>query len=70
ECRCPACRHHSRAYLRHLIRSGESLGMRLTALHNLTYYLNLLTECRDAIENGGFSSLHARIEALDERRLR
>lgn len=70
ECRCPACRQHSRAYLRHLIRSGESLGMRLTALHNLTYYLNLLTECRDAIENGGFSSLHARIEALDERRLR
>ncbi len=69
ECACPACRHHSRGYLRHLIRTGETLGPRLTALHNLTYYLNLLTRARQAITDGAFSTIHAEIEALAERRL-
>ncbi len=69
ECGCPACRNHSRGYLRHLIRSGESLGTRLAALHNLTYYLNLLGRARTAIENGSFSALHAEIESLDGQRV-
>jgi queuine tRNA-ribosyltransferase len=68
-CACPACRRHGRGYLRHLIRSGEALGSRLAALHNLTYYMNLLSRARSAIEAGGFSALQAEIEALAERRI-
>jgi queuine tRNA-ribosyltransferase len=67
ECACPACQRHSRGYLRHLIRSGESLGSRLTALHNLTYYFNLLTRAQRAIEEGHFDALHAEIEELSRR---
>ena len=69
KCLCPACRNHSRGYLRHLIQTGENLGSRLTALHNLTYYLNLLTRARRAIEIGAFSALHAEIEEIADRRL-
>jgi queuine tRNA-ribosyltransferase len=68
ECACPACRQHSRGYLRHLIRSGESLGARLTALHNLTYYFNLLGRAQRAIEAGTFAALHAEIEEIADRR--
>lgn len=53
-CRCPACRHYSRAYLRHLFLAKEILGSRLNTLHNLTYYLGLMAQMRDAIEAGGF----------------
>ena len=69
ECDCPACRNHSRGYLRHLIRGGEALGRRFTALHNLTYYLNLLTRARRAIETGRFAALHAEIEEIADRRI-
>jgi len=63
-CACPACTNHSRGYLRHLLKSGESLGARLPALHNLTYYLNLMKRAREAIAGGRFSALYAEIEAL------
>ena len=69
DCACPACRHHSRGYLRHLIKTGEALGPRFAALHNLTYYLNLLRRARSAIEAGGFQALHREIEDLHDRRL-
>jgi len=69
ECACPACRRHGRGYLRHLIRSGEALGSRLASLHNLTYYMNLLSRARSAIEAGRFAALQAEIEALAERRV-
>lgn len=64
DCVCPACRSHSRGYVRHLLRSGESLGARLASLHNLTYYLNLMQRARTAIGEGRFAALHAEIEAL------
>jgi len=67
DCACPACARHSRGYLRHLIRSGEQLGARLAALHNLTYYLKLMRRAREAIAVGRFAALHAEIEALGER---
>lgn len=63
-CSCPACRNHSRGYVRHLLRSGESLGARLASLHNLTYYLNLMGRARAAIAAGCFAALHAEVEAL------
>ncbi len=69
ECACPACRQYGRGYLRHLLRTGESLGARLAALHNLTYYMNLLSRAREAIDAGRLAELHAEIEALAERRI-
>jgi queuine tRNA-ribosyltransferase len=68
-CACPACQRHSRAYVRHLIRGGEALGARLASLHNLTYYLNLLTRARRAIEAGTLAALHAEIEGLATHRI-
>ena len=53
-CGCPTCRNHSRAYVRHLLKSGEMLGCRLMVLHNLYFYNNLMTEIREAIEQGRF----------------
>ncbi|MBI3453416.1 MAG: tRNA guanosine(34) transglycosylase Tgt [Rhodospirillales bacterium] len=52
ECRCPACRNYSRAYLHHLIRTEEILGPMLLTRHNLTYYQDLMAELRGAIEAG------------------
>ena len=48
-CNCPACKDYSRAYIRHLLKSGEMLGMRLCVLHNLYYYNNLMKEIRMSI---------------------
>jgi len=53
-CDCTACRHFSRAYLRHLILSDEILGHRLVTLHNVRFYLRLMAEMRVAIVNGDF----------------
>ncbi len=66
-CDCPACASSSRAYLRHLIRSGEALGARLASLHNLRFYLRLLERARAAIAEGGFATLRSEIEASADR---
>ena len=49
-CQCPACQHYSRAYIRHLLKAKEMLGMRLCVLHNLYFYNHLMEETRGAIE--------------------
>ncbi|MGN0375571.1 MAG: tRNA guanosine(34) transglycosylase Tgt [Butyrivibrio sp.] len=54
-CGCPACRNYSRAYIRHLLKAGEMLGMRLCVLHNLYFYNHLMEEIRLAIEEGRYS---------------
>lgn len=54
-CQCPACRAYSRAYIRHLLKAKEMLGMRLCVLHNLYFYNNLMTEIRESIDNGCFA---------------
>ena len=51
-CQCSACRHYSRAYIRHLLKAKEMLGMRLCVLHNLYFYNHLMEEIRDAIDAG------------------
>ncbi len=56
ECDCPVCRNHSRAYIRHLLKAGEMLGMRLAVMHNLYFYNNLTEKIRTAIENGQFQA--------------
>ena len=53
-CQCPACRDYSRAYIRHLLKAKEMLGMRLCVLHNLYFYNNLMTEIRQSIDNHCF----------------
>ena len=53
-CTCPACRHFSRAYLRHLVTAGEMLAMRLAVLHNLHFYNELMQRIRDSLDNGTF----------------
>ena len=54
ECGCPACRNYSRAYIRHLLKAKEMLGMRLCVLHNLYFYNNMMSEIRQAIEDGQY----------------
>ena len=48
-CQCPACRSYSRAYIRHLLKAKEMLGMRLCVLHNLYFYNKMMEEIRDAM---------------------
>ena len=55
-CRCPACRTYSRAYIRHLLKAKEMLGMRLCVLHNLYFYNHLMEEIREAIEAGNYKA--------------
>ncbi len=53
-CQCPACRSYSRAYIRHLLKAKEMLGMRLCVLHNLYFYNTMMEEIREAIEAGNY----------------
>lgn len=55
-CCCPACRRYSRAYIRHLLKAGEMLGMRLCVLHNLYFYNTMMAEIRDALDQGRFAA--------------
>ncbi len=54
-CGCPACKRYSRAYIRHLLKAKEMLGMRLCVLHNLYFYNTMMTEIRDALDEGRFA---------------
>ena len=56
QCDCPACRTFSRAYIRHLLKANEMLGMRLAVVHNLYFYNNLMAEIREALEKGCYSA--------------
>ena len=55
-CQCPACRRYSRAYIRHLLKAKEMLGMRLCVLHNLYFYNTMMVEIRDAIDAGRYQA--------------
>ncbi len=55
-CQCPACRHYSRAYIRHLLKAKEMLGMRLCVLHNLYFYNTMMEEIREALDQERFHS--------------
>ena len=55
-CQCPACRRYSRAYIRHLLKAKEMLGMRLCVLHNLYFYNTMMTEIREAIDAGRYQA--------------
>lgn len=59
-CNCPACRTYSRAYIRHLLKAKEMLGMRLCVLHNLYFYNTMMEEIREAIEQGCYKEYKAK----------
>lgn len=59
-CQCPACRTYSRAYIRHLLKAKEMLGMRLCVLHNLYFYNTMMEEIREAIEAGNYQAYKKR----------
>ena len=67
-CSCEACTHHSRAYIRHLLKAGEMLGMRLAVTHNLHFYNILMTHIREAIEEGRYNAFYEEyVNKLDAR---
>ncbi|MBE7065072.1 MAG: tRNA guanosine(34) transglycosylase Tgt [Ruminococcaceae bacterium] len=69
ECDCPACKFHTRAYIRHLLKTGEMYGLRLATIHNLHYLLNLMNQIRDAIMNDSFLDFRREFyEKLDGRK--
>lgn len=57
-CSCPVCRNFSRAYIRHLLKAGEMLGMRLCVIHNLHFYNTLMERIREEIDKGTFDKFH------------
>ena len=66
-CQCPACRRYSRGYIRHLLKAGEMLGLRLMVLHNLYYYNHLMEEIRTAIREHRYAAFKAEaLAALSE----
>ena len=69
ECGCPTCRSYSRAYMRHLFKAKEMLGMRLCVLHNLYFYNHLMEEIRNAIEEDRFDAFRAEYTEKLARRL-
>ena len=65
-CGCPACRTYSRAYIRHLLKAKEMLGMRLCVLHNLYFYNHMMEEIRDALDAGDFAGYKKRkLESME-----
>ena len=68
-CGCPVCQRYSKAYLRHLLKAGEMLSQRLLVIHNLWFYNNLMTEIRNALDNGTFSQYKAEKEQVLGKRI-
>ncbi len=68
DCDCPVCRHHTRAYIRHLMKAKEMLGMRLAVMHNLYFYNKLMEKIRENLDNGTFTEFYRKYrEILDTR---
>ena len=66
-CKCPACRRYSRAYIRHLLKAKEMLGMRFCVLHNLYFYNTMMSEIRDALDEGRFAAYKkAKLSGMQE----
>ncbi len=67
-CQCPACRSYSRAYIRHLLKAKEMLGMRLCVLHNLYFYNTMMEEIREAIDAGCYQAYkRKKLEGLNSK---
>ncbi len=69
QCGCPCCQRHSRAYLRHLFKAGEMLGMRLAVQHNLYFYNTLMEKIREALDAGRFEQFRTQMLPILGRRV-
>lgn len=69
QCGCPVCRRYSRAYIRHLFKAEEALGLRLAVMHNLWFYNNLMVEIRQSLEEGTFAAYRAKYAKLLDTRI-
>lgn len=69
ECDCPVCKHFDRAYLRHLFKSGEMLGMRLAVMHNIYFYNNLMEKIRKELDNGTFNEFYLKYRDILGKRI-
>lgn len=68
-CGCPTCARHSKAYIRHLFKAKEMLAMRLTVTHNLWFYNNLMSEIREALDNGAFAEYYGKYREIMDKRI-
>ena len=68
-CDCACCRNFSKAYLRHLFKADEMLGMRLAVMHNLHFYNTLLARIRDALDEGTYETFYRTYAALLDTRI-
>ena len=68
DCNCPACRDYSRAYIRHLFKARELLGMRLCVLHNLYFYNELMQKIRDALDEGRYEEFFEKYSKILDKR--
>ena len=68
-CNCPVCKNFSRAYIRHLLKSGEMLGFRLAVMHNLYFYNSLFEKIREALDNGCFTDFYNRYKDVLAKRI-
>ncbi len=69
DCGCPACRHYSRSYVRHLLKAKEAVGMHLAVVHNLYFYNNLTRKIREALDGGYFESFYQKYRNILGERL-
>lgn len=68
-CNCPTCQKFSRAYIRHLIKAGEMLGMRLAVMHNLHFYNELMEKIREALDNGNYVEFYRKYRDILGKRI-
>ncbi len=69
ECDCPVCKKHSRAYLRHLLKADEMLGMRLCVMHNLYFYNSLMEKIRNSLDEGNFEQFYQLQKGVIDKRI-
>lgn len=69
QCDCPVCRTYTKAYIRHLFKAEEMLGMRLCVMHNLYFYNNLMEKIRENLDNGTFRQFYSKYVDLLDRRI-
>lgn len=69
ECDCPVCHRHTRAYIRHLLKAKEMLGMRLAVMHNLYFYNTLMERIRDHLDNGTFTEFYNQYRCILDKRI-
>ena len=69
ECDCPVCQHHNRAYLRHLFKAKEMLGMRLAVMHNLYFYNTLMQKIRDNLDAGSYEVFYQKYRNILDKRI-